>query len=535
MSEPADHLRRRRRNGVALLRLDRPESRNAINTAMLEELLAHLEAARADEDLRVLVLSSTDHMGFSAGADVREDLDRDGRDPPDAALRRPLRRADRLPAPDDRRLPRRLRRRRRRDRRLLRPARRRLEHAPALPRRRPRRPGRPGPAGHALRALGRQVPAAHLEGDRRRRGVPLGPRPQGRAGAADRGGRRSSSPRRSPSTRPSRSAGSSRCCTPGTGSRTAPARRARARSSGSPRARAWATGPSRPQCRSAPLLEIAHGDDAFAALAAEVGGRRAGRRARGAGLGRPAARTCSPRSPRPSPASAGGRCSASPPTTAAPATSRPSSAPTWRPRRVRYYPSRGTGYESHLAPPPHLVGLRIAALDALVGEPAEGEPPVVVASAVALAEAVPDASLRPGRLRARRRARRSTSATSPSCSPAAATSGSSRSTTAASSPSAAASSTSSARPRTRRPGSSCSATRSSRSATSRPSPSARSAEADRIELDPAAEIDPDHRILAEEALADADEDGPERPLAELLPTDRFGSLPRPDRRRAPRS
>ena len=45
---------------------------------MLEELLAHLETARADEDLRVLVLSSTDHMGFSAGADVREDLDRDG-------------------------------------------------------------------------------------------------------------------------------------------------------------------------------------------------------------------------------------------------------------------------------------------------------------------------------------------------------------------------------------------------------------------------------------------------------------------------
>jgi enoyl-CoA hydratase/carnithine racemase len=65
-------------NGVGLLRLDRPAARNAINTQMLEELLVHLEAARADEDLRVLVLSSTDHMGFSAGADVREDLDRDG-------------------------------------------------------------------------------------------------------------------------------------------------------------------------------------------------------------------------------------------------------------------------------------------------------------------------------------------------------------------------------------------------------------------------------------------------------------------------
>jgi len=61
------------------------------------------------------------------------------------------------------------------------------------------------------------------------------------------------------------------------------------------------------------------------------------------------------------------------------------------PRRVRYYPSRGTGYASHVAPPPHLVGLRIDALDALRSE----SDPVVVASAIALAEAVPDASLRP--------------------------------------------------------------------------------------------------------------------------------------------
>jgi transcription-repair coupling factor (superfamily II helicase) len=62
------------------------------------------------------------------------------------------------------------------------------------------------------------------------------------------------------------------------------------------------------------------------------------------------------------------------------------------PRRVRYYPSRGTGYESHVIPPPHLVGLRIAALDALTGGE---ESAIAVASAVALAEAVPDASLRP--------------------------------------------------------------------------------------------------------------------------------------------
>jgi transcription-repair coupling factor (superfamily II helicase) len=68
------------------------------------------------------------------------------------------------------------------------------------------------------------------------------------------------------------------------------------------------------------------------------------------------------------------------------------------PRRVRYYPSRGTGYASHIAPPPHLVGLRLAALDSLVGGAGEAGPPLVVASAVALAEAVPDAELRPAGL-----------------------------------------------------------------------------------------------------------------------------------------
>ncbi len=65
--------------GVALLRLERPEARNAINTQMLGEMLGHLASARDDESVRVLVLSSSDHMGLSAGADVREDLDEAGR------------------------------------------------------------------------------------------------------------------------------------------------------------------------------------------------------------------------------------------------------------------------------------------------------------------------------------------------------------------------------------------------------------------------------------------------------------------------
>jgi enoyl-CoA hydratase/carnithine racemase len=64
--------------GVALLRLERDEARNAMNTEMLEELLEHLAAARDDEQVRVLVLSSNDHLGLSAGADVREELDEEG-------------------------------------------------------------------------------------------------------------------------------------------------------------------------------------------------------------------------------------------------------------------------------------------------------------------------------------------------------------------------------------------------------------------------------------------------------------------------
>jgi enoyl-CoA hydratase len=64
--------------GVALLRLEREDARNAVNTAMLGELLGHLATARENDAVRVLVISSNDHLGLSAGADVREDLDAGG-------------------------------------------------------------------------------------------------------------------------------------------------------------------------------------------------------------------------------------------------------------------------------------------------------------------------------------------------------------------------------------------------------------------------------------------------------------------------
>jgi len=65
--------------GIATIRLERPQARNAINTQMLLELLEHLAVARGDEAVRVLVISSADNLGLSAGADVREQLDEEGK------------------------------------------------------------------------------------------------------------------------------------------------------------------------------------------------------------------------------------------------------------------------------------------------------------------------------------------------------------------------------------------------------------------------------------------------------------------------
>ena len=66
---------RERREGIEILRLDRPSVRNAFNTEMLDELLAALEESAADPGLRALVISTTSEQALSAGADVGEQLD----------------------------------------------------------------------------------------------------------------------------------------------------------------------------------------------------------------------------------------------------------------------------------------------------------------------------------------------------------------------------------------------------------------------------------------------------------------------------
>ena len=71
-------LQRERRDGIEILRLDRPEVRNAMSSPLLDELAAALTELAADAELRALVLSTTSEQALSAGADVGEQLDHAG-------------------------------------------------------------------------------------------------------------------------------------------------------------------------------------------------------------------------------------------------------------------------------------------------------------------------------------------------------------------------------------------------------------------------------------------------------------------------
>jgi enoyl-CoA hydratase len=61
--------------GVVVLRLDRPERRNALDTGLLNELVNALERLLIDSELRVLVFSTTSTRALCSGVDVTEELD----------------------------------------------------------------------------------------------------------------------------------------------------------------------------------------------------------------------------------------------------------------------------------------------------------------------------------------------------------------------------------------------------------------------------------------------------------------------------
>lgn len=59
------------RETTAILTIDRPERRNAVDAATAAELLAGLRRFEADEELRVMVLTGAGDQAFCAGADLK--------------------------------------------------------------------------------------------------------------------------------------------------------------------------------------------------------------------------------------------------------------------------------------------------------------------------------------------------------------------------------------------------------------------------------------------------------------------------------
>lgn len=80
----------RQAEGVGILTLNRSERLNTMTAALLDAVLARLEAAASDDGLRVLVLTGSGRA-FCAGGDLAEGLRAINGDPPQASQTRRLR------------------------------------------------------------------------------------------------------------------------------------------------------------------------------------------------------------------------------------------------------------------------------------------------------------------------------------------------------------------------------------------------------------------------------------------------------------
>jgi enoyl-CoA hydratase len=69
---PHEHVDVEQRGPVVSITVNRPEARNALTSAMRDELLATCRRLEADRDLRVVVLRGAGGKTFISGADIKE-------------------------------------------------------------------------------------------------------------------------------------------------------------------------------------------------------------------------------------------------------------------------------------------------------------------------------------------------------------------------------------------------------------------------------------------------------------------------------
>ncbi len=67
----ADRTSYERVGSAAVLTIERPERRNAVDRETADELLAGYREFEADDDARVMVLTGAGELAFCAGADLK--------------------------------------------------------------------------------------------------------------------------------------------------------------------------------------------------------------------------------------------------------------------------------------------------------------------------------------------------------------------------------------------------------------------------------------------------------------------------------
>ena len=71
MTDVEVELVRERLGATLILRLNRPEARNALTMSLIAELAGALVEAEADTEIRAVVLTGTGDRAFSAGMDLK--------------------------------------------------------------------------------------------------------------------------------------------------------------------------------------------------------------------------------------------------------------------------------------------------------------------------------------------------------------------------------------------------------------------------------------------------------------------------------